>query len=99
MKDGDHPDTIVVTYARCRAATELVAQVCERTPPRDWHGWAARMLDRDLLADDEWWAGLAWLRKDNCGANGQLPSYATRVTAGHLLAVAADAWKAGADSR
>lgn len=89
--DGDHPDTIVVTYGRCNKALELVTDCLAVWPPTEWRQLAMRMLDRELLADDEWWFALERRRRTARGlaANpSDLPSYSTRVTAGHLLMAA-----------
>lgn len=90
MQDGDHPDVIVVTYGRCNAALELVEDLCRLIHVSKWAELSLRMLDRDVLADDEWWMSLARRRSraNGRGDNPSLPSYATRVTAGHLLQAA-----------
>lgn len=95
--DGDHPDVIAVTYARSNAAAEIVEDLCRLIPREEWAGLAIAMLDRDQLADDVWWAALGRRRRRAAGrpSDGDLPSYATRVTAGHMLAVASAATRAG----
>lgn len=96
--DGDHPDTIAVTYARANAAAELVEDLCALIPRHEWAGLSVAMLDRDLLADDEWWNALQRRRRRTSGrpSDGPLPSYSTRVTAGHMLAVSAAALRSSA---
>mgnify|MGYP000536592921 CR=1 FL=1 len=91
MKNGDSPDTIVITYGRCNAAMEMVQDLMAVVPPAEWHTQARQMMDRDLLADDEWWGALQRRRRRIAGRAlkpSDLPSYATRMTAGHLLLAA-----------
>lgn len=91
MKDGDTPDTIVITYGRCNAALELVTDLMQVVPPAEWHPLARRMLDRELLADDQWWGALQRRRRRKAGKAldpGDIPSGATKLTAGHLLLAA-----------
>lgn len=92
MKDGDSPDTIVITYGRCHAALELVSDLMNVVPPAEWHQLARRMLDRDLLVDDEnFWAPLQRRRRRKLGKPidpADIPSASTKLTAGHLLLAA-----------
>lgn len=91
MKDGDSPDTIVITYGRCNAALEMVQDLLDVIPSAEWHSLARQMLDRDLLSDDEWWGALQRRRRRIVGRAlkpSDLPSYSTRMTAGHLLLAA-----------
>lgn len=91
MKDGDSPDTIVITYGRCNAALEMVQDLMQVIPVAEWQSLARQMLDRDLLSDDEWWAALQRRRRRIAGRPikpSDLPSYATRMTAGHFLLAA-----------
>lgn len=92
MKDGDSPDVIVITYGRCNAALELVADLLAVVPPAEWQTLARRMLDRELLVDDEnFWAPLQRRRRRNLGKPidpADIPSGSTKLTAGHLLLAA-----------
>ena len=91
MKDGDSPATIVVTYGRCHAAMEMVDDLFAVVPVAEWRPLALRMLDRELLADDEFWAAVQRRRRRIAGRPirpSDLPSYSTRLTAGHLLLAA-----------
>lgn len=97
MKDGDSPEVIVITYGRCDAAAEMVQDLMAVVPAAEWRTLARRMMDRDLLADDEWWGALQRRRRRIAGKPlkpSDLPSYSTRVTIGHLLMAADDgrAW-------
>lgn len=93
MKDGDHPDSIVITYGRCNAAAELTEDLIRLYPPARWVEISVKMLDRDALADDERWAALQRRRQRALGRRLEgIPSYSTRVTVGHMLAIAAQAW-------
>ena len=94
IKDGDDPTTIVVTFGRCNASAEMVEDLLRVFPPKKWRDVATEMLSRDLLHDDGWWANLLQ-RRDRAlkkSPNPKLPSYATRITAGHQMAVAASAF-------
>lgn len=88
LKDGDHPDNIVVTYGRCNAALELVEDLTRIFRPDELASLSLRMLNKDLLADDEWWFALHRRRYRHLGrpCPTDLPSYCTRVSAGHQLA-------------
>lgn len=91
MKDGDTEATIVITYGRCHAALELVADLLDVVPPAEWHQLARRMLNRDLLADDEYWGALQRRRRRKAGKPidpADIPSASTKLTAGHLLLAA-----------
>lgn len=91
MKNGDSADTIVVTYGRCHAALELVQDLMQVIPADEWGELARRMLDRDLLADDEWWGALHRRRRRTAGRPidaHDIPSASTKLTAGHLLLAA-----------
>ncbi len=91
LKDGDTPATIVVTYGRCNAAMEMVQDLMAVIPVAEWHTLARQMMDRDLLSDDEWWAAVQRRRRRIAGRAlkpSDLPSYSTRMTAGHLLLMA-----------
>ena len=89
MKPGDTPGRIVETYGRCDAATQMVRDLMQILPPSEWQTWARQMMDRDLLADDEWWAALQRRRRRFAGRPvrpSDMPSYSTRMTAGsHLM--------------
>lgn len=88
MKDGDDPATIVITYGRCNAAMEMVADLMDVIPPGEWRTLSRQMMDRDLLSDDEWWAALQRRRRRIAGRAlnpSDMPSYSTRITAGHHL--------------
>lgn len=91
MRDGDHPDNIIVTFNRGHAAAQLVLDLIRILPPERWQWAASRMLDRDMLADDEWWTRLVNHRDRtlNRAPSGKLPSYSTRMTAAHQMQVAA----------
>lgn len=88
LKDGDHPDNIVVTYNRDNAALELVEDLTRMLPPAELGPLSVRMLNRDILADDEFWGALHRRRYRHLGrpCPTDLPSYCTRVSAGHQLA-------------
>lgn len=93
MKDGDHPDNIIVTYARCNSAAQLVEDLMRVVAPSKWSGASEKMMSRDLLVDDEWWSSVIRMRdrKLRKAPERKLPSSSTRVTAGHMMAVAARA--------
>lgn len=90
LVDGDHPDVVAVTYNRDNAALELVEDLTRIVPPAEWGALSLRMLDRDLILNEEWWHGLQRRRFRSLGrpCPSQNPSLATRVTAGHMLAAA-----------
>lgn len=95
LKDGDDPWNVEITYRRSAVGLEMAVDLLRMTAPTKWRQMSLKLLDRDVLLNDESWSALLRRRERFLGKAPtlNLPSYCTRVTVAHQIAAAASAFE------